>query len=140
MPCEGGEEAACHCLLRCQVFGADPGKCDISQDQTAVVDAAVQKALKKPGNECDGMGCVVACAKDLGCLDEGIKRRCERVKEDNPQCQDNCSGSLPSAGSGAVALLVSALLAAAAALSVEPAARSGLGAAPACARARTAGQ
>mmetsp|Transcript_129630 Transcript_129630/g.276496 ORF Transcript_129630/g.276496 Transcript_129630/m.276496 type:complete len:142 (+) Transcript_129630:107-532(+) len=111
--CEGGSEAACGCLLSCKVFGGDDSLCHESKDPNTAVDRAVEAALKKSGTECDGITCVVQCAKQLGCLDDAVKGRCMNVKADRPGCEVKCDGS--GASRGAISMV--ALLGAVAALS-----------------------
>merc|ERR1712039_349347 len=83
--CKGGKKAACHCLLGCNVYGHDPGKCDGVQDVNTVVSNAVSAALDNK-TQCDGIECVVHCAKKLECLDEKVWGKCMNVKETMPSC------------------------------------------------------
>merc|ERR1719221_1170607 len=108
--CEGGSRSACSCLLSCKVFGGHPGGCDTAANPTTEVDVAVQASLKKSGTECDGITCVVQCAKQLGCLDDAVKGRCMNVKADRPGCKVNCDGSGAHRGSGAHGAIFVALL------------------------------
>mmetsp|Transcript_30146 Transcript_30146/g.86321 ORF Transcript_30146/g.86321 Transcript_30146/m.86321 type:complete len:149 (+) Transcript_30146:83-529(+) len=114
--CHGGQEAACACLLHCSVFGADAQHCHEGANPDKVVDDVVQRALTDPGSECDGIGCVVACSKQLGCLDDAIKAKCESVKQEYPKCHANCNfgrrGAAPSGGALLAALAAAGLLAA----------------------------
>merc|ERR1719230_332930 len=91
--CLGGSPAACECLLACPVFGGNAGNCSKSEDKTKIVDTAVQASLKIQGTECDGMKCIMSCARSLGCLDTTVKSRCVNVKEDRQECDVNCEDS-----------------------------------------------
>merc|ERR1719436_750474 len=91
--CMGGSPAACECLLACPVFGGNPGNCSKAEDKTKVVDRAVQASLRIRGTECDGMKCIMNCARSLGCLDTTVKSRCVNVKEDRQDCDVNCDDS-----------------------------------------------
>mmetsp|Transcript_103136 Transcript_103136/g.199826 ORF Transcript_103136/g.199826 Transcript_103136/m.199826 type:complete len:157 (-) Transcript_103136:184-654(-) len=91
--CQGGPAAACQCLLRCEVFGGNASKCDHNKDKHAVVDAVVQTSLTQPGSQCDGMGCVVACSKELGCLSKAIKDKCRSVVRKDASCHADCNSS-----------------------------------------------
>merc|ERR1719362_1388879 len=93
--CRGGSLAACSCLLQCEVFGGEAWRCEQEEDAVAEADAAVQSALKQrnPKTECDAMGCVVSCAKRLGCLGETVRRRCERNQIENADCDVDCNAA-----------------------------------------------
>jgi len=75
------------------VFGHNASKCDDKEDKHAVVDAVVSTSLARPGSQCDGMGCVVACSKELGCLSEAIKDKCRKVVRKDAACHADCNGS-----------------------------------------------
>eukprot|EP00440_Ansanella_granifera_P001091 gb/GFBE01001174.1/.p1 GENE.gb/GFBE01001174.1/~~gb/GFBE01001174.1/.p1 ORF type:complete len:148 (+),score=34.69 gb/GFBE01001174.1/:1-444(+) len=116
MECAGGSLSVCECLLRCNVFGGQPGQCQKHEDHNAIVDAAVRDAMVQEGSECTGMQCVVKCAKELGCMDNAVKARCMNVKRlsgtsDTP-CDVDCSSAWRAADSK-LAFVVAALFAAA---------------------------
>eukprot|EP00419_Tripos_fusus_P026315 CAMPEP_0172725350 /NCGR_PEP_ID=MMETSP1074-20121228/88166_1 /TAXON_ID=2916 /ORGANISM="Ceratium fusus, Strain PA161109" /LENGTH=149 /DNA_ID=CAMNT_0013552097 /DNA_START=42 /DNA_END=491 /DNA_ORIENTATION=+ len=89
--CQHGPQAACECLLACDVFGGNAALCDSHQGKKAVVREAVNTHLQEERTLCDGMGCVVACSKKLGCLDETIKDKCQSTARGNPGCNLNCN-------------------------------------------------
>mmetsp|Transcript_57127 Transcript_57127/g.114498 ORF Transcript_57127/g.114498 Transcript_57127/m.114498 type:complete len:149 (-) Transcript_57127:319-765(-) len=99
--CEGGPVASCKCLLGCEVFGAQPEKCEAGGDGSEVdvnkiVHDVVHKSLQshfvaKP--DCAGIKCIVGCAKQLDCLDQAVQGQCENVKEVEADCAVDCSGS-----------------------------------------------
>jgi len=91
--CQGGPAAACHCLLQCEVFGHNSTKCNERADKHAVVDSVVQQSLLQPGSQCDGMGCVVACSKQLGCLSAAIQGKCRNVMKKDAACSADCSST-----------------------------------------------
>mmetsp|Transcript_58971 Transcript_58971/g.175446 ORF Transcript_58971/g.175446 Transcript_58971/m.175446 type:complete len:168 (-) Transcript_58971:70-573(-) len=111
--CLGSEKAACSCLLSCDVFGGDDSQCHGDRDPDTVVDEVVRLSLNDTGTECDGIGCVVACSKELGCLDHQIKEKCRNLKQEFPKCKADCNagqrGASPST-SCALLLALAALL------------------------------
>eukprot|EP00438_Fugacium_kawagutii_P033731 Skav220011 [mRNA] locus=scaffold947:276850:280910:+ [translate_table: standard] len=91
MECAGGPEAVCKCLLGCDVFGGSGTQCLKTDNHLVLVDQAVREAMKEDGSNCDGMKCVVACAKKLGCLDPNVESRCLTVRHANEQCDVKCN-------------------------------------------------
>jgi len=95
--CHQSPQAACECLLACNVFGGNAGLCNSKQDKKAIVHEAVNTHLREEHTLCDGMGCVVACSKKLGCLDDSVQEKCQATARANLGCNLNCSDSRRSA-------------------------------------------
>merc|ERR1719203_1231997 len=92
MTCNGGNMKACECMMGCDVFGGDKQQCHGSTDLKQVIDQAVSTTLQRPGNECDGMKCVVKCGHELHCLDDAVKLECQTVVNHTRTCEVDCTG------------------------------------------------
>jgi len=81
-----------------------------------VVNNAIQKALNSRGpdgtmTECDGIKCIVRCAKRQGCLSHVIKGKCLTIKRDDSTCNVDCNSSQHIMGTpGLQRILVAVLL------------------------------
>mmetsp|Transcript_34305 Transcript_34305/g.98673 ORF Transcript_34305/g.98673 Transcript_34305/m.98673 type:complete len:261 (+) Transcript_34305:60-842(+) len=101
--CKGGPQAACECMLKCEVFGASPSECHSGHERNhsetrARVDGLISRTMLSHRNMCDGMRCVKDCAKELECLDEQVTKDCSIVKKNyadnkmdsDPDCDLSC--------------------------------------------------
>mmetsp|Transcript_115276 Transcript_115276/g.229701 ORF Transcript_115276/g.229701 Transcript_115276/m.229701 type:complete len:154 (+) Transcript_115276:81-542(+) len=116
--CRGGKVAACRCMLSCEVFGGEESaaQCGTLPKADKVVHHAIQKALNSRGpddgtiTECDGIKCIVACAKRQGCLSHLIKGKCLTIQRDDATCDVDCNSSQRITGTSAVQQILVAVL------------------------------
>merc|ERR1719433_2310680 len=106
--CNGGKAKVCQCLLSCPIFGGSTDQCD-ELSARPTVDRAVRTALDahETVTECSGIMCIVACAKDLGCMSDIIENKCLKLKADQQNCMVDCSAA--AGRTGGVPALIAAL-------------------------------
>lgn len=100
--CDGDAQDGCSCLLGCDVFGGDDAPCD-STEMEVEVNNAVKRSIDRM---CDGMKCVVHCAKKMNCLGDVIKERCAGIKEQDLKCDVDCDAATRRWGDGPTFLLL----------------------------------
>lgn len=110
--CKGGSLAACKCLLVCNVFGGEPDHCSLNDSKNAdrernlMLHRLIDAALRNTHDACEGMRCIVDCARQLECFDSKVEGDCtsftNRTSQDH--CQLNCEkpGSTAEPSDGAV--------------------------------------
>lgn len=108
-------------MLSCAVFGNQPNRCQRGQvvggHVNTLVDEVLNVALSKESDSvCEGLDCVVSCAKLLGCLDHEFMGKCLNLKESKENCAVDCSTAKPSASS-AWAIALTSIVAATVSLS-----------------------
>merc|ERR1712060_391415 len=79
--CKGGPQDAYRCLLTCGVFGAQPRKCETHNGDARenLLNGILMRAMESHHDACDGMRCIVDCAKELDCFDGEVKAYCSRL-------------------------------------------------------------
>lgn len=101
--CRGGSRAACNCLLRCSVFGGEADRCGArtgaaaDQNRNVMLHRLIDAALTSTRDACDGMRCIVDCARELQCFDSKVEEDCISFVNRTSQsdCQLTCTAGLP---------------------------------------------
>mmetsp|Transcript_64755 Transcript_64755/g.150556 ORF Transcript_64755/g.150556 Transcript_64755/m.150556 type:complete len:149 (+) Transcript_64755:99-545(+) len=85
------DEAACRCLLGCNIFGGKPSKCR-KTDNKRIVDLAVYAATQHNASKamCEGTQCILKCSQGMGCVDKAVVKKCEDVKHKDASCHLDC--------------------------------------------------
>lgn len=110
--CKGGSRAACQCLLSCSVFGGEPDHCDVRErlaadrERNVMLHRLIDAALTDTHDACEGMRCIVDCARQLDCFDTKVEGDCKsfinRTSQDD--CQLNCAAGSAAPPSNAALL------------------------------------
>lgn len=83
---------ACRCMLRCKVFGGHPDRCDEEGDDRQSVKKVVSKYMERilanPHDTCEGMHCIVECARNLKRLDAKVQADCLAMNRSDTM--ENC--------------------------------------------------
>jgi len=97
--CRGGQPATCQCVLACDVFGGQEGRCKDVEAQAKDPDEALKDLIEQViedtlrntlSDQCDAMKCVVECSKRLACLDAAVEERCRNVNRNIDGCEAEC--------------------------------------------------
>jgi len=109
--CDADPEKSCKCIMGCEVFGGDGGKCtDKKEDNQKLMAEKSAEIMKDKKKMCDNMMCQAYCAKnELDCIDD-FKKTCEAYKKMDKDCGVDCAGANPTAILGMTALLVAAVM------------------------------
>jgi hypothetical protein len=101
--CRGGSRAACNCLLQCSVFGGKADRCGAragaaaDQNRNMMLHRLIDAALTSTRDACEGMRCIVECARELHCFDNKVESDCNSFinRTSQSDCQLTCTAGSP---------------------------------------------
>uniref|UniRef100_A0A7S2KYE0 Uncharacterized protein n=1 Tax=Zooxanthella nutricula TaxID=1333877 RepID=A0A7S2KYE0_9DINO len=92
--CKGGPLVVCQCLLKCSIFADRSDMCSSEHGESdktrSLVHALMAETIERQEDACEGMACIMRCARDLRCADERVRNSCRIVRSLQMDHQATC--------------------------------------------------